>query len=593
MLIDKERILKKVYKPARYLGNEWNAIRVTSKSIHQKVSFTKIALCFPSLYEIGMSHLGFRIIYGLLNEKKDIICERVFMPDGDLEKILRQERIPLFSLESYTPLNKFDVIGFSLSYELLFPNVLNMLELSHIPFMASERNERFPLIIAGGYSCINPEPMADFFDCFIIGEGEEAILKIIDKIKIWKLQNKKNKVELLKELSQIEGVYVPSLYKVEYNQNGTVRSFIPKESFLPLKIKKRIISDLDSAFFPKKWLVPYLKIIHDRVSLEIMRGCPNSCRFCQAKSVYHPYRLRSPEKIIELSKILLKSSGYEEISLLGLSCGDYPRLKEVILELMSFCRDKAISISLPSLKAKNYIEGLPLLLSSLKKTGLTFAPEAGSERLRKFINKDIDIEALFNVIKNAYAAGYRHVKLYFIIGLPGERDEDLDEIIRLALQIVNLRKEIDGKLGRVTLSISAFSPKPHTPFERFPMENIEELERKKAYLLSRVRAHKNIYSKIAFSRAIKINFHNFKVSFIETVLSRGDRRLSRVIYHAFKLGLYNFLEEDKFNFSLWLKAFDKAEIDPHFYATRRISTSEVLPWSHIDTGIRYLDTKEF
>lgn len=573
----REEILEKIYKPARYLGNEWN---VSKKDLNS--ACLKVALCFPDLYEVGMSHLGFRIVHGLLNGIEGVVCERVFVPAEDLELLLRKDNIPLSSLESNTPLSKFDIIGFSLSYELSFINVLNILELSNIPLKAKERNQAHPLIIAGGYACNNPEPVADFFDCFLIGEAEESILELIDKVKVAKIRGKIRK-QLLQDLSQIEGLYAPCLYTMEYNQDGTIKSFMPKDNSVPAKIKKRVVLDLDKAFFPRRWVVPYIQIVHDRAILEIMRGCPNNCRFCQAKSIYHPYRVRSQAKIIELTESLLKNSGYEEISLLGLSCGDHPQVQQILRQLISLYSDRGIGISLPSLKAKNYISNLPFLLTAIKRAGLTFAPEAGSERLRRIINKNIQIKALFKIIKSAYTVGYRHIKLYFMIGLPYEELKDLDAIVKLAADVVNLRKKIDGKFGSVTLSICAFSPKPHTAFERLSMDSLEELKRKRAYLYYKLRRSNG-------TKAIKMDFHDLGMSFIETVLSRSDRKVNQVIYNAFKLGARGTSGKDRFNFDLWLEAFHQAQINPYFYANRKIGSHEILSWDHIDTGVyRYID----
>ncbi|MEK6715601.1 MAG: TIGR03960 family B12-binding radical SAM protein [Candidatus Omnitrophota bacterium] len=568
-----EHILEQVYKPARYLGNEWNVSHKAQD--YSNKTCLKFALCFPDLYEIGMSHLGFRIIYGLLNETEGLSCERVFAPAQDLEDLLRKEDISLISLESGALLYKFDIIGFSLSHELLYTNVLNILELAHIPLYARERNANYPLIIGGGYASVNPEPLADFFDCFVIGEAEEVILELAECVRRSKLTGD-NRKELLRKLSQIKGVYVPSLYIVEYNQDGTIKSFSPSDNSPCVKIEKRIVRNLDDAFSPRRWLVPYAQIVHDRVILEIMRGCPNNCHFCQARAVYYPYRIRSQAKIVELAQELLKFSGYEEISFLGLSCGDHPYLQEILKQLTSDYKNKGISVSLPSLKVKDYIADIPFMLKAIKKTGLTFAPEAGSKRLRDLLNKNIDIEELFKVISNAYKSGYGHVKLYFMLGVPDEREEDLDAIVDLALKVVNLRKEIDAKSGRVTLSIAAFSPKPHTVFERLPMARQEELREKQRYLLSKLRKNNEL------RKAVKIDFHNFEMNFLEAVLSRADRRLSCVIYNAFKEGARFDSWKDRFNFSIWRKAFDKAGIIPEFYANREISKLETLPWGHID-----------
>ncbi|MDP1853558.1 MAG: TIGR03960 family B12-binding radical SAM protein [Candidatus Omnitrophota bacterium] len=566
----KEEILKQVYKPGRYLGNEWNVVKKDLNSER-----LKFALCFPDLYEVGMSHLGFRIIYGLLNGQENILCERVFAPAEDLERLLRKDNILFSSLESDIPLKDFDIIGFSLAYELLYTNVLNVLDLAHIPLYSSQRSSVYPLVIAGGYACVNPEPMADFFDCFIIGEAEEVILEVAECVRNSKLKADSRK-ELLLRLAKISGVYVPSLYRIEYNHDNTIKSFLPNDDFVPAEVKKRIIQKLDDVFFPQRWLVPYIQIVHDRVILEIMRGCPNKCRFCQARAVYYPYRIRSEEKIMDLAELLLKNSGYEEISLLGLSCGDYPKLLEVLNKLILNYKDKGIGVSLPSLKIKDYIADIPSMLKNTRKTGLTFAPEAGSKRLRDMLNKDINIEELFRVISSAYKSGYGHVKLYFMFGLPEETREDLDAIAELAVKVVCLRKEVDGKLGRLTLSITAFNPKPHTAFERLGMNGMEGLKEKRSYILSKIR--NNAYTK----RAVKIDFHSLEMSFLETALSRSGRMAAGVIYQAFKEGSRFDSWGDKFNFAIWKKAFNDAGINPEFYANREIGLLEILPWGHID-----------
>lgn len=568
----KEEILSRVYKPGRYLGNEWNAVRKDNEPVDLEV-----ALCFPDLYEIGMSHLGFRIIYGLLNSLSGISCQRAFFPADDLERILRQENIPLGSLETDKPLSAFDIIGFSLSYELLYTGVLGILELSGIPLFALERDDTHPLIIAGGYSCVNPEPMADFIDCFIIGEAEEAIVELVDKVRAAKLSGKK-KSDLLCELAQIEGIYVPRFYSVDYENNTSIKSFLPNDNSIPGKIKKRVISNLDNVYYPERWLLPFIQIIHDRVVLEVMRGCPHKCKFCQASVAYYPWRVRDKEKVFELARVLLKHSGYEEISFLGLSCGDYPWLEEVLTSLSPMCRENGVSLSLPSLRIKNYISGIPALLGTLKKTGLTFAPEAGSARLRRLIGKNMEAEELFKVTSNAYKAGYSRIKLYFMIGLPSETTDDLDAIAELAVHIVKLRKEVDNRLGSVTLSINAFVPKPHTEFERLAMCNIKELHYRQEYLLSKIKSCKDS----GINRAIKVDFHNFEMGFWEAVLSRAGRGASGAIYKAFKAGARPLVNTKDFNSDIWRKAFSDEGIDPFFYVNRQIPNDEILPWGHIN-----------
>jgi len=576
-----DKILEKVYKPGRYLGSEYNVVRKNPEQIK-----IRAALCFPDIYEIGMSHLGFRIIYGLFNEIDDVCCERVFLPGEDLEKIIHEEKLALSSLESGSPLSGFDILGFSLSYELAYLNVLKMLELSNIPIFQSERGQAHPLVVGGGYSCLNPEVMSDFFDCFVIGEAEELAVELIDKVRAAKSRAAPRK-ELLKELAGIQGIYVPSLYEVEYNHDQTIKGISPNDRCAPRRIKKRIVSNLDNSFFPQRWVVPYVQTVHDRVILEIMRGCPNACAFCQARAFYYPYRIRSKEKVLGLAEALLKNSGYEEISLLGLSCGDHPKILEILHSLIDSFQGKDISVSLPSLKIKNYIKNIPFLLNSVKKTGLTFAPEAGSDRLRKSINKDINIHELFEVAGNAYKAGYKHIKLYFMMGLPDESRDDLKRIIELTVEIVRLRKAIDGKLGNATISISSFIPKPHTAFERSPMNNIGLLKEKRGYLLSALKSS-------GYGRAIKMDFHSLEKSFIEAVLARSGRKGGRLIYEVLKLsrqdqgincregGFSPKNTQDNFNFNLWVEAFKALSLSPEFYVNRAIGENEILPWSHID-----------
>ena len=573
-----EKILEKVYKPARYLGIEHNVIKKDLGSVSMR-----FALCFPDLYEIGMSHLGFRIIYGLLNEIEGVACERVFMPDEDLECLLRKDNSGLTTLESGEPLSGFDVIGFSLSYELLFPNVLNILELSGIPLFSKDRSSKHPLIIAGGYSAVNPEPMADFIDCYFIGEAEETLPVVIDKIKSAKSKGTDRK-ELLRDLSLVQGIYVPGLWRVEYNSDKTIKSILPLNSSYPSKIKKCLVSDFNNSFFPERWLVPYMQIVHDRAIVEIMRGCPNKCKFCQARSVYYPYRVRKQERIIKLAQSQLLSSGYGEISLLGLSCGDHPQIEQVLGQLVSLCRDKGIGVSLPSLRIKDYIAGIPAILARIKKSGLTFAPEAASARLRKIIGKDIDIEQLLCVAENAYKSGYRRVKLYFMIGLPTETKDDLRKIVDLAASLAVKRKQLCGRLGEITLSISVFCPKPHTPFERRVMNNLEEIKEKQSFLRSYLCNSKDSGINFSTRRAVKIDFHYAQKSFVEAVLSRSGRKASALILTAFKLGARGDSGKHKFNFDIWKDALDKSETDASFYVNRNISQSEILPWAHIDLG---------
>ncbi|MDI6605741.1 MAG: TIGR03960 family B12-binding radical SAM protein, partial [Candidatus Omnitrophota bacterium] len=462
-------ILLQVNKPGRYIGSEWNV----SKKDFQKANI-RFALCFPDLYEVGMSNLGLRIIYGILNGIEDVCCERFFSCWHDLEGILKDKRLEILSLESGRRLTEFDIIGFSLGSELGYTNVLTMLELGGIPLESSRRQHNYPLLIAGGPCALNPEPMHEFFDLFFIGEAENGITELITVYRSHKegfREGRISKEELLSDFCRIRGIYVPSLYKVTYNARGRIEEFAPKTDKAPLKIKKTTVEDLNSSFFPVEWIVPYIQIVHDRISLEIMRGCPNSCRFCQARAQYFPPRTRKITNILALAEQAYAGSGYEEISLGGLSVSDYPRIEELVRELGSLFNHRGVSISLPSIKAKKTVGSLLSLIAKLKKTGLTFAPEAGTDRLRRIIAKDFDEEVFFASLKEAYLAGYQHVKLYFMIGLPFEENSDLDGIIDFANKVSDLKRQLKGGPASVNVSINTFIPKPHTPLQWFRMES--------------------------------------------------------------------------------------------------------------------------
>lgn len=564
-------ILLEVRKPAQYIGQEW---KVSRKDFVK--SDIKFALCFPDLYEVGMSNLGLRIIYGILNNITDVCCERFFSPALDLEQVLRQKQREILSLESQKRLSEFDLVGFSLAYELCYTNILNLLELGGIPFQARLRDQRYPLIIAGGPCCVNPEPMAEFFDFFLIGEAEEAIVEIIELYRQYKEKFRSQKIEksdLLFKFSQIPGVYVPSLYEVGYTHLGQIEKFSPQPKGAPLIIQKRFIRDLSQSFYPLDWLVPYIQIIHDRITLEIMRGCPNQCRFCQARQQYFPLRLRNPEDILEKAMALYRATGYEEISLAGLSLSDYPGINELLKKMLVQFKEKAVSISLPSLKVKDLVGGLASLVSCVKKTGLTFAPEVASEKLHRLINKDFSRKEFFQAIEEAYAAGYQHVKLYFLIGLPYEEKEDLEAIAEFALQTSLARKKISAYAAGVNLSINALVPKPHTPMQWFAMESLEGIKKKQDYLKEKIK-----------QRKIKLSFHQPKMSFLEGVFSRGDRRLSKVVLAAFCQGARFDSWENHFNFAIWQAAFQQVGLDPLFYLQAR-QKDEFLPWDFLDLGV--------
>ena len=580
-----EEYLLSVQKPGRYVGGEWNSVK--KEWTGDKV---KMLLAFPDVYEIGMSYSGMKILYGLLNGREDCLCERVFSPWSDFEEALRKNKISLFSLESRRPIKEFDIIGFSLAYELTFTNVLNILDLGDIPKRSQDRGDSDPLIIAGGPSCYNPEPLAEFIDAFVIGDGEEVICEIVEAYKVTKSPRptcsksrgrqshpstslgtgKVTRKEILKEFAKIKGVYVPSLYDVEYNNDLTIKKFSPIEKELPAKIEKRFVSNLDDAFYPTKQIVPNIQIVHDRIVLEIMRGCKHACSFCQATGIYKPCRERSRNKILQLAKDAYRMTGHDEISLLSLSSGDHSHIKDIIKSLNNEFSGMAVSVSVPSLRIEDALKDLPALIARVKKSGLTFAPEAGSERMRKVINKKIDIEKLFKVASESFRSGWRRVKLYFMIGLPTEKEEDLIGIGELISEISDLKREIDGRAAHITASINAFVPKPHSAFERQAMDGLESLEIKK-----------NTLKRYVKPSLAELDFHSFHMSYLEAVLSRGDRRLSGAIYEAWEAGARFDGWQDKFNFDIWLGAFKKLNIDPAFYATRLRGPDEILPWEFL------------
>jgi radical SAM family uncharacterized protein len=550
-MIDRDkfiRLLEGVRKPGRYIGGEWNSVKKGPEGVD-----IKVALSFPDLYEVGMSHLGFKLIYHLLNERDDTACERVFMPDTDMQALMEADNVPLFTLESREPVSGFDLLGFSMAYELNYTNVLNMLRLAGIPLKAGDRGEEAPLVIAGGPSAFNPEPMADFIDLFVIGEAEEALAEIIEALK----ESKKDpgpapeRADLLKKLNRIEGVYVPSLYD-------------PSR-----KIKKRTVSGLAGSFYPVKQIVPYINVVHDRAAIEIMRGCPHTCRFCQARAVYHPKRERTAPEIIRLAEETIRSTGYEEISLLSLSTGNHSEIIPVISALIDKFRAAGISVSLPSLRIEKILSALPSLLSRIKKSGLTFAPEAGTERLRNIMRKDISIDELIGAVGSARGAGWSRVKLYFMIGIPTETYEDLDGIVKIIYKVLGVDKRIN-----VNVSINPFIPKPHTPFQWSGMDTREELQKKILYLRDRIR-----------SRKVKVKFHDPRLSALEGAFSLGDRRLGAVALRAFEKGCRLDGWTEHLNFSAWEEAFKEEGVDPASYIHARRNIGDPLPWDHIECGL--------
>lgn len=573
-MISKEvqKILPLVQKPGRYTGGELNSV-IKDKS---KVDL-RYAFCFPDSYEIGMSHLGIKILYSLSNARDDVWCERVFAPWHDMEKEMRERSIPLYALESGDPLSEFDMIGFTLQYELSYTNVLNMLDLAGIPIRSSDRESLTPLVVGGGPCACNPEPMADFFDLFMLGDGEDVTNEVIDLLIACKKEGV-SKREFLSRAAKIGGVYVPSLYDVAYNDDGTIKEVTPKDG-APEKVTKRVVKDLDSVHYPDEFVVPFVDVVHDRVVHEILRGCIRGCRFCQAGFIYRPIREKSPDTINEQCKMLCESTGYDEISLSSLSTSDYTHLEELMGKLLSWTEDYKVNIALPSLRVDNFSEKLMEHLKKVRRSGLTFAPEAGTQRLRDAINKNVTEEEMLRTARNAFSGGWTSVKLYFMLGLPTETYDDVAGIAELAQKVVgefyNNPDRPKGKGVQVNISVASFVPKPFTPFQWASQDTIDELVSKQNHLLSSVKTKK-----------ISVSYHKVNISFLEGVFARGDRRLCDVVEYAWKNGCKFDSWDDSFLFDVWLDAFDKCKIDPLFYTSRKREYSEILPWDHLDYGIR-------
>ncbi len=570
-----EQLLNKVQKPARYTGGEVNSVIKDKNSVKFRYAF-----CFPDNYEIGMSHLGMKILYSLVNAREDAWCERVFAPWTDMEEELRKADIPLFALESGDSLCAFDMIGFTLQYELSYSNVLNMLDLGKIPLRSRDRQSLTPIVVGGGPCACNPEPLADFFDIFLPGEGEEVTNELIDLL-IEHKEKGSTKLEFLRDAAKFEGVYVPAFYDVSYHADGTIATVTPKEG-APAKVKKRIISDLDKVYYPEKFVVPYIDIVHDRAVAEVFRGCIRGCRFCQAGFIYRPIREKSSDTVNRQAKCLCDTTGYDEVSLCSLSTSDYSGIEQLIPQMFSWALPEKINVSLPSLRVDNFSEELMEELKKVRKSGLTFAPEAGTQRLRDAINKNVTEEEVLSTAAQAFRGGWTSVKLYFMMGLPTETLDDIAGIAELAQKVVDaFYKNPDKPKGKgvtVSISVASFVPKPFTPFQWEPQDTMEQLVTKQKHLMENVH-----------TRKIQVSWHQSQTSFLEGVFARGDRKLCDVIEAAWRKGCKFDGWDEYFLFDKWMEAFQECGVDPAFYSNRRRDFSEILPWDHLDYGIR----KEF
>lgn len=575
-----DEILLKIEKPARYIGNEVNSV-IKDKD---KVDI-RFAMCFPDVYEIGMSHLGIQILYDMLNQREDVYCERVYSPWTDLDQIMRTQQIPLFALESQDPIKNFDFLGITIQYEMCYTNILQILDLSQIPLLSKDRTEEDPIVIGGGPCTYNPEPLADFFDLFYIGEGETQYFALIDLYKEMK-QAKKTRADFLRAAAQIPGIYVPSLYEASYDENGMLCSFVPKYEDVPAKIEKQIVMDVTNTYYPKAPVVPFIKVTQDRVVLEIQRGCIRGCRFCQAGMLYRPTRERSLEMLKKYAYEMLKNTGHEEISLSSLSSSDYSDLEGIVNFLIEEFGNKGVNISLPSLRIDAFSLDVMSKVQDVKKSSLTFAPEAGSQRLRDVINKGLTEEVILDGAKEAFDGGWNKVKLYFMLGLPTETEEDIKEIAHLADRIARRYYEIpkDKRNGKcqITVSTSFFVPKPFTPFQWTSMNTKDQFLGKAKIVNHEVKDQLN-------HKSIRYNWHEADVTVLEGLLARGDRRVGETILAAYQNGALYDAWSETFHYEYWEKAFSQTNLDLDFYTTRERDVNELLPWDFIDIGV----TKKF
>ncbi|PHO08399.1 B12-binding domain-containing radical SAM protein [Thermoanaerobacterium thermosaccharolyticum] len=565
-----DNLLMRVNKPARYTGGEINSVIKDANSVDIRFAFA-----FPDVYEVGMSHLGLKILYHLMNDRDDTYCERVFAPWVDMENLMRENDIPLFSLETKTPLNMFDIIGFTLQYELSYTNILNMLDLSKIPVRSKDRHG-YPLIIAGGPCAYNPAPLSDVVDLFVIGDGEEIINELLDLVKVCKKDGTPKEV-LLRRASKIQGVYVPSFYREVYNCDNTIRTIEPLNEDVPDKVKKRVVKDLDKTYHPDRQIVPFINTVHDRIILEVFRGCTRGCRFCQAGMIYRPVRERSKKTLLELADKLIKSTGYEEISLTSLSTCDYSEIESLIFDLIEKYKDRGVGVALPSTRIDAFSVNLLNEIQKVRKTGLTLAPEAGTQRLRDVINKGVTEKDLINSTREAFKAGWRSVKLYFMLGLPTETMEDVKGISDLAHLVADVYKEVNGNTKglKITVSTSTFVPKPFTPFQWCHQDDMDTIIKKQNYL-----------KELLKGKIFHYNWHEPKVSFLEAVISKGDRKVGQALIKAWESGCKFDGWDEYFKFDNWLKAFESVGIDPRFYAYKERDFKEIFPWDVIDAGVK-------